>query len=617
MKLNLRVFSSALVLILTFVLFGCGFEKSPNTSLNAGGPTNNPTPNSPIAPTYAQGTGKWSLLPQTMPVNPIHISLLNTNQIYVIAGSGNCPPGFGTCPAQNIYPQGSGLLDLNTFNTAVAPLDIDLFCSNMTQMEDGRLLIQGGNLAYGQLNVVGQGNMQVDPFKGLATAEIFDINAGLAAVQPGAHGRWYPTTTLLGDGSVMTMAGLDENGQPNNTSEVYNVAANSWSAPVDPDLDPDFVIPGGNTCDLPGETWQNGCFVMSLYPRNILLPSGEVFYSGPDTLTAKINPATNKWSFVAWGQFQGGERTYGSNVLLPLTPANNWNPVVFIVGGSNPATNSTELLDLGNPVDGCGTCWVPGPNMVQPRVESQATLLPDGRVLVDSGSASDEDATTASLKAELYDPVANTFVSAGSNAKARLYHNTQLLLPDGSVLLMGGNPGQGVYDNSMEIYHPPYFYNQDGSLATRPTISQVAATAAYGSTLSINAPNASSIGTVVLMHPGSDTHSFDTAQRYVGLSFTASGNTLTANVPTNSNLLPPGYYMLFVVTKAGVPSVASWIQIYGPATPVTEMKISVSHIVPSYVAIRAAQAKTRHVTEDPLPQRKEMHMHMMAPATHQ
>ena len=108
--------------------------------------------------------------------------------------------------------------------------------------------------------------------------------------------------------------------------------------------------------------------------------------------------------------------------------------------------------------------------MAQPRVEMEATILPSGKVLVDGGSAEDEKANTASLKAEIYDPVTNSFSSAGSNVFPRLYHNVQLLLPDGTVALTGGNPEQGVFENHIEIYQPAYLFNSDGSLATRPTI---------------------------------------------------------------------------------------------------------------------------------------------------
>src|SRR5260370_1585554 len=106
------------------------------------------------------------------------------------------------------------------------------------------------------------------------------------------------------------------------------------------------------------------------------------------------------------------------------------------MGGDNPATDTTEIIDLGQ----ITPKWVQGPPMAQPRVEMQATLLPNGKVLVSGGSAKDEDASTASLKAELYNPATNSFSSPGSNACARLYQNTQLLLPNGPVFLAGANP---------------------------------------------------------------------------------------------------------------------------------------------------------------------------------
>ena len=84
--------------------------------------------------------------------------------------------------------------------------------------------------------------------------------------------------------------------------------------------------------------------------------------------------------------------------------------------------------------------------MSQPRIEMNATILPNGRVLAVGGSVNDEDAATASLNADLYDPATNTFSSAGANAFPRLYHSGSLLLPDATVMLVGGNPTRGSYE---------------------------------------------------------------------------------------------------------------------------------------------------------------------------
>ena len=58
--------------------------------------------------------------------------------------------------------------------------------------------------------------------------------------------------------------------------------------------------------------------------------------------------------------------------------------------------------------------------MSQPRIEMNAVILPTGDVLALGGSSHDEDASTASLNADLYDPGSNHFSSAGANAYPRL-----------------------------------------------------------------------------------------------------------------------------------------------------------------------------------------------------
>jgi hypothetical protein len=58
------------------------------------------------------------------------------------------------------------------------------------------------------------------------------------------------------------------------------------------------------------------------------------------------------------------------------------------------------------------------------------------------------------------------------------------------------------------------------------------------------------------------THSFDGSQRLVDLNITnRAGGVVSATVPQNANIAPPGWYMLFLVDNNGVPSVASWIRL--------------------------------------------------------
>jgi hypothetical protein len=594
MSTNGKLPMLALVVLIALTLAGCGggsmgSSSSPST-----------TPTQPGHTTTGHPTGMWTTLPGTMPINPIHAALLHTGKVLIISGSGNCPPTQAGCPQGPQYQQGAALMDLSAGNITTMPTSWDMFCNGMSIMPDGRVLINGGTKGYGSLAVVGV-NGEI-PFTGLVNTSIFDPGTEFFIdTTPTAHGRWYPTSTELNDGSIMTTAGLnDTDGLNNNTSEIWD--GQKWGA----------EIPGNpNISDFPG-------FQFPLYPRMHLLPTGHVFYSAPSSATLDFDPTSSTWKLVAWTNYPGlndpnGERTYGTSVLLPLTPENNYSPKVIIMGGDNPATNTTELIDLspaGAQISAaCPTyapCWVPGPNMVQARVEMEATILPNGKVLVDGGSAQDEDASTASLKAEIYDPATNSFSSAGSNAFPRLYHNVQLLLPDATVAIAGGNPQQGVFENHIEIYQPAYLFNSDGSLATRPTIGAgTPSSITYGGSFNVPTPDASTIASVVLMKPGSVTHSFDMDQRYVGLSFSAASGSLTVSGPPNSNIAPPGYYMLFLVNKSGTPSIASWVQVSGPAAPIANVQFHPERIpTPRYIVQR------KQVTESKLPMRnKEMHMH--------
>lgn len=581
------------VVLISLSLIQCGGGAS-----GSGGGTTSPTP---ASSSTAHPHGLWSTLPQTMPVNPVHAALLHTGKILIIQGSGNCPPQQAGCPQGPQYPQGAALLDLSNNSITTMPTTWDMFCSGMSIMQDGRVLINGGTKGYGTLGVVGtQGDI---PFTGLPNASIFDPSStSFIDIAPTAHGRWYPTLTELNDGTMMTTSGLnDTTGVDNNTSEIWN--GQQWSA----------EIPGNpNIANFPG-------FQFPLYPRMHLLPTGHIFYSAPSSATLDFNPTSDIWTLVAWTIYPGqndpnGERTYGTSVLLPLTPQNNYSPKVMIMGGDNPATNTTELIDLspaGAQLSAAcpnyAPCWVQGPTMSQSRVEMEATLLPNGTVLVDAGSAQDENPTTASLQAEIYDPVSNSFSSAGSNAFPRLYHNVQLLLPDGTVLLAGGNPAQGVFANQIEIYQPSYLFNSDASPAYRPqSATNPPSSITYGQSFTLSTPDASTISSVVLMKAGSVTHSFDMDQRYVGLTFTMgqTSGSLSVTAPSNSNIAPPGYYMLFLVNQTGTPSLASWVQVSGPAAPVANVELHPERVpTPAYIFQR------KQVTESPLMLRKEMHIH--------
>jgi Domain of unknown function (DUF1929)/PKD domain len=465
-------------------------------------------------PTGAQVNvqGQWQTLPNLMPINPVHAALLHNGKVLVVSGSGNLPTNSNLQAA---------VFDPQTGTVTTQPVSWDMFCNGMVVLPDGRAFVNGGTLQY-------------DPFHGELRSAVYDLTTGaFTDVQSMAHGRWYPTVTTLADGTVMTFSGLTESGGTNTSIEIYSVSS-GWSAEI------------------------GSPFTPPLYPRMHLLPSGKIFYSGSTAQSRLFDPVAKTWSGVIATTNYGGTRTYGTSVLLPLTPANNYKPVVMIMGGGNPSTPTTELIDLSAATPN----WTYGPSMSQPRIEMNATILPNGKVLALGGSLNDEDTGTASLNADLYDPATNTFSSAGMNALSRLYHSNSLLLPDGTVWLAGGNPARGTYEQHMEIYSPAYLFNPDSTLATRPAITGVPTSSiGYGTAFQVQTPDAASISSVVLIRPGAPTHAFDMEQRLVATNFTSGSGVLNVTAPANGNIAPPGYYMLFILNSSGVPSVAQFVQL--------------------------------------------------------
>lgn len=479
--------------------------------------------------------GQWKTLPSLMPINPVHAALLSNGQVLVVAGSGNCPPSQSGCPSGPPYgpSNGSGALLLDPVSgqtVAQFSLSWDMFCNGMVVLQDGTVLIDGGTIQY-------------DPFHGEPQAAVFDPSTNtFTNVQNMAHGRWYPTVVTLGDGRVMTFSGLNETGGTNTAVEFYTIGS-GWSTQYIASWTPD------------------------LYPRLHLLPNGKVLYSGAQTTSRLFDPSTQTWSNVATTIY-GNTRTYGTSVLLPLTPANNYDPQVIIMGGHSPATNTTEIIDMGASTP----AWQSGPNMSEARIEMNAVILPDGRVLAVGGSVNDEDTSTASLNADLLGPDPNNpgkyiFSSAGANTYPRLYHSVALLLPDATVWFAGGNPSRGTYVQQMEIYQPPYLFNPDGTMATRPSVTSAPSSISYGNSFSVATPDAANISSVVLVRDGAVTHAFGMDQREVGLSFTVGSGALTVTAPSNGNIAPPGYYMLFILNNSGVPSLAAFVQLTATTAP--------------------------------------------------
>ena len=118
----------------------------------------------------------------------------------------------------------------------------------------------------------------------------------------------------------------------------------------------------------------------------------------------------------------------------------------------------------------------------------------------------------------------------------------------------GEDPNEEMH---IEIFSPPYLFR-----GPRPTIVNAPVECKYGTTLSIQSPNAGALRFVSLVRNCITTHSYDTNQRLVDAKITSQQNgVVKVELTDNPNLAPTGWYMLFLVSNTGVPSVAHWIHL--------------------------------------------------------
>lgn len=122
---------------------------------------------------------------------------------------------------------------------------------------------------------------------------------------------------------------------------------------------------------------------------------------------------------------------------------------VLIAGGLEETYGPLESTEIYDPA--AGNFTLTG-SLSTKRVGHTATLLNDGRVLIAGGSDS-TFFSGALATAELYDPRTNSFRTVGKMSSARLAHRATLL-PDGNVLITGGQDERENKLASAELYDP-------------------------------------------------------------------------------------------------------------------------------------------------------------------
>lgn len=164
--------------------------------------------------------------------------------------------------------------------------------------------------------------------------------------------------------------------------------------------------------------------------------------------TLTVFPAIGSYGFTALGATMSTPRAMHTATLLA-------DGRVLITGGfstaafPSPALNTAELYD---PATNTFTPLVA--RMRSARTSHTATRLPDGRVLLAGGQA-DNNNGDGVASAELYDPVSRTFSSVTAPMASPRGGHAAVLLASGRVLLVGGYyQGAGTLRSDAELYDP-------------------------------------------------------------------------------------------------------------------------------------------------------------------
>jgi Domain of unknown function (DUF1929) len=478
-----------------------------------------------LVPAPSTSLGAWSnVLP--LPVAPIHAALLPTGKTLFWAYDEDSSTNTNKRTQTFLWDP-----VLNDTPVRIDNPDSKLFCSGHSLLPDGRLLTIGG-----LIRPTPSGTAQL----GTKDTNIFNPNSSTWSKAANMNiARYYPSSVPLANGDVLAVAGTnDTNGANLDTSEVWQ----SNSSLTETDLGRYRLL-------------STAKFSQGWYPMAFQAPNGKVFNVGPQPTIGYLDTAgTGTWTSLGdrvdpANNLGNGHRTFGNAVMYE--PGK-----IVLIGGADPPTNTAMRIDI----NGSSPVVTQVGSMVAARRQHNATIMADGTVLVTGGTngAGFNNAAGAQLSTELWNPTTGVFKTLKPAATPRLYHSLALLLPDARVLSAGGDGSDAPSYKNAEIFTPPYLLNSDGTPAARPSINSAPASIAYNSSFAVSS---SDVARVTLIKLSSVTHSTNFDQRFFNLAFSKTGGNLSVTAPSSGNIAPPGYYMLFVLNAAGVPSTAKILKL--------------------------------------------------------
>jgi hypothetical protein len=348
-----------------------------------------------------------------------------------------------------------------------------------------------------------------------ASGEIFDpVTRTFAATGEMITPRVGHTATLLADGRVLIAGGWSWSNSPLASAELFDPSTGTFTATgsmltagtgtatllydgrvLMVGTDNELYDPATGTFTVTGAF--AGAYATPSVDTAILLSDGTVLIGGCDChlpppfysapITELYDPGTGTFSLTGGA---GGPMGWWEN-------DNTWtllrNGNVLIVSNGDAGFRAVALLyePSTRTFSGIG-------NTTATHDFSTATLLPDGEVLIAGGQL---PGGNGSVGTDLYDPATGTF-SAGSMTIGRHMH-TATLLPDGTVLIAGGYSLWPFSTSSAELYVPSMLTPALLITDLRFDLAVVTAGASYSANISGSGLTAETFFDVRFASPGS------------------------------------------------------------------------------------------------------------------
>lgn len=392
-------------------------------------------------------------------------------------------------------------------------------------------------------------------------------------------------TKLIWNGNVIMAGGTDQEiyGPGSNKMKQYDSFTKSWQA-LPPMLDfrwyPSMIqladgrllITGGgglnnpirvNTTDLYDPITGVTELADTIAIRNEQSPI-LTLYSGKALMTFRppqlFDPATKQWELAA-DFLQGNRMPNGDHVDHELVHLPE-GEVIAIGFKPFPAGSGGKLVERYDPVS---NVWKFGTHFAPLRSRAETVLLPDRKILTLAGFKEDPADPTPVNQwgymglADLYDPYTDTWRRLVPMPRQREYHALAILVPDGRVVVVGGEgqPGNEPSQSIIDAYKPPYLFR-----GVRPQILNLEKTDYHrGEIIRFEAGRTNAPTAVVLQSTQAVTHMMNCGEnRFLDLEFMQQGQAIEATVPNDSLRSLPGWYLLWVMVD-DIPSVARMVRI--------------------------------------------------------